>query len=150
MEINSRKMTRYIWPDDAKRLVAKALRVQDKKPHAALLHSQLEPAHRIQQCRLLEVFATSRNPTARLRHSQDVGSNHRRLRHGTWLRESCSEVRLLEEGSLQRNGATAACGRPLLWSVWTQSTETAVERQGRDTQALDQRRPSRSDPGDVR
>ena len=42
MEINSRKVTRYIWPDDAKRLVTKALRVQDKKPPAALLHSQLE------------------------------------------------------------------------------------------------------------
>jgi len=42
MEINSRKVTRYIWPEDAKRLVAKALRMQDKKPHAVLLHSQLE------------------------------------------------------------------------------------------------------------
>ncbi len=36
MEINSRKVTRYIWPDEAKRLIAKALRVQDRKPPAAL------------------------------------------------------------------------------------------------------------------
>lgn len=42
MEISSRKVTRYIWSDDAKRLVTRALRVQDKKPHAVLLHSQLE------------------------------------------------------------------------------------------------------------
>lgn len=42
IEINSRKVTRYIWPDDAKRLVMKANRIQGKKPHALLLHRQLE------------------------------------------------------------------------------------------------------------
>jgi hypothetical protein len=42
MEINSRKIPRYKWPDNATRLVAKALRANDKKPDAALLHSELE------------------------------------------------------------------------------------------------------------
>jgi hypothetical protein len=42
MDINSRKLTRYIWPEDAKRLVAKANGMQGKKPSAVLLHDQLE------------------------------------------------------------------------------------------------------------
>lgn len=40
-EINPRKRTRYIWPEEAKRLVAKALRGQNRV-HAVLLHNQLE------------------------------------------------------------------------------------------------------------
>ena len=42
MEIKSRKRSRYIWPEDANRLVKKALRGQEKVQHAVLLHSQLE------------------------------------------------------------------------------------------------------------
>ena len=42
METNSRRQTRYIWPENAKRLVEKARRAQNKKPPAVLLHHELE------------------------------------------------------------------------------------------------------------
>jgi hypothetical protein len=42
MEDQPRKVTRYIWPDEAIRLVRRSLRVPDKPPDAVLLHHQLE------------------------------------------------------------------------------------------------------------
>jgi hypothetical protein len=42
MEDQPRKVTRYVWPDEAMRLVRRALRGQDRPPDAALLHHQLE------------------------------------------------------------------------------------------------------------
>ena len=41
MEMNPRKRGRYIWPEEAKRLVARSLRTQDKGSHAVLLHDRL-------------------------------------------------------------------------------------------------------------
>jgi hypothetical protein len=41
MEMNPRKRGRYIWPEEAKRLVSRSLRTQDKGSHAVLLHDQL-------------------------------------------------------------------------------------------------------------
>ena len=50
MEINAQKRSRYIWPDDAKRLVAKAKNMQSNKLHAVLLHAQLEELTGFSSC----------------------------------------------------------------------------------------------------
>ena len=123
MQSKPKKSSRYFWPPEAERLVSKALRVQDKKPNAPLLHSHLEE---------LTGFSSDACWRFLQRHGiQRPGSGTRKV----WSNEIMVEF-VMEHGYAQGSSDGLTVPRKALYS--------AMQRQGRTLGAL--RRPIRPEP----
>ena len=109
MQSKPKKSGRYLWPPEAERLVSKALRVQDKKPNAPLLHSHLEE---------LTGFSSDACWRFLQRHGiQRPGSGTRKV----WSNEIMVEF-VMEHG-YEKAAQKFGCSKKALYS--------AMQRQGR-------------------